>query len=534
MLQGGTSCYETGQEDRCVVIEQWEAAGKTVEHDVTHVKSVRIKKMKKIVLLCVGSFNPITFMHLRMFVLAKEYLYDKLQWNVLEGLISPVHDAYKKKNLAPSHHRAKMLELAINEHQIPWIKLSTWEVEQEGWSKTLDTMDHHQVVLNGSAQLDTTKDVNSDDHVQVMLLCGSDLVESFLVPGLWSEVQLERICRGFGVVCVTREGVNIQDTIRGSPLLSKFADDIVIVPEWFPNQVSSTSIRAAVRKGLCIGMLVPMTVAAYIKQHRLYHGDTQIMEPLVFVFKATKSADTADPFVEVLQQLHFRVALIPVLTFQFLGLPEYQAALYQPECYSGLILTSPRTVEALALAIKSNEDVWQKKYLAEWNAKPVYVIGEGTAALAREIGLTSVCGDTTGCEVNLSEFIRGRKELHEKKLLLPCGDLRLETLRLSLSEQQIPVEFVEVYETSAHPKLVATVHEKLALEGFPDVVVFFSPSGVQFMDEILRAESVAFKQAKYVAIGPTTAEALKSAGYPVSAVANKPTPDGVAQAVKTL
>ncbi|OQV25901.1 putative Uroporphyrinogen-III synthase [Hypsibius exemplaris] len=176
----------------------------------------------------------------------------------------------------------------------------------------------------------------------------------------------------------------------------------------------------------------------------------------------------------------------------------------------------------------------EKKYLGEWNAKPVYVIGEGTSVLAREIGLTSVCGDTTGCEANLSEFIRDRKELYEKKLLLPCGDLRLETLRLSLSEQQIPVEFVEVYETSAHPKLVATVHEKLALEGFPDVVVFFSPSGVQFMDEILRAESFAFRQAKYVAIGSTTAEALKSAGYPVSAVANKPTPDGVAQAVKTL
>jgi uroporphyrinogen-III synthase len=44
-----------------------------------------------------------------------------------------------------------------------------------------------------------------------------------------------------------------------------------------------------------------------------------------------------------------------VLNFQFIALSEYQDALSQPESYSGLILTTPRTVEALALAIKADE-----------------------------------------------------------------------------------------------------------------------------------------------------------------------------------
>lgn len=82
------------------------------------------------------------------------------------------------------------------------------------------------------------------------------------------------------------------------------------------------------------------------------------------------------------------------------------------------------------------------------------------------------------------------------------------------------MEFLECYETTAHPNLVALVRDEIAtlvsrsfaqhllrmflarevffLQGFPDVNVFFSPSGVQFMDQILRAESIAFKQTKVI------------------------------------
>ena len=52
------------------------------------------------------------------------------------------------------------------------------------------------------------------------------------------------------------------------------------------------------------------------------------------------------------------------------------------------------------------------------------------------IGLSSVCGETSGSEANLAQFIKTRKEMHGgTKLLFPCGDLRLETLRLSLAEE---------------------------------------------------------------------------------------------------
>ena len=37
-----------------------------------------------------------------------------------------------------------------------------------------------------------------------MLLCGSDLVDSFLQPGVWKPDQLRSIFEEHGVVCISR------------------------------------------------------------------------------------------------------------------------------------------------------------------------------------------------------------------------------------------------------------------------------------------------------------------------------------------
>ena len=51
----------------------------------------------------------------------------------------------------------------------------------------------------------------------------------------------------------------------------------------------------------------------------------------------------------------WRTALIPVLNFQDRGIPELQEALMRPDSYSGLILTSSRAVDALAIAERTLE-----------------------------------------------------------------------------------------------------------------------------------------------------------------------------------
>uniref|UniRef100_A0A0D3H5Q6 Cytidyltransferase-like domain-containing protein n=1 Tax=Oryza barthii TaxID=65489 RepID=A0A0D3H5Q6_9ORYZ len=56
------------------------------------------------VLVATGSFNPPTYMHLRMFELAKDELQQR-GYCVLGGYMSPVNDAYKKKAMQKGYQR---------------------------------------------------------------------------------------------------------------------------------------------------------------------------------------------------------------------------------------------------------------------------------------------------------------------------------------------------------------------------------------------------------------------------------------------
>ena len=119
-----------------------------------------------------------------------------------------MNDAYSKKELASGMHRCEMLRLALQDSD--WIRLSTWELRQPGWTRTRKCLQHHQqllatVVLGQSA--DSNRNNEGDDNedlewipegvrnneaadqtaVQIKLLCGGDLLESFATVGLWAD-----------------------------------------------------------------------------------------------------------------------------------------------------------------------------------------------------------------------------------------------------------------------------------------------------------------------------------------------------------
>ena len=59
-----------------------------------------------LVLIACGSFSPITYLHLRMFEMAADYVkFNKTEFELLGGYLSPVSDLYKKAGLASSQHR---------------------------------------------------------------------------------------------------------------------------------------------------------------------------------------------------------------------------------------------------------------------------------------------------------------------------------------------------------------------------------------------------------------------------------------------
>lgn len=58
-----------------------------------------------LLLVACGSFSPITYLHLRMFEMAADYVKLNTDFELVGGYLSPVSDAYKKAGLASAEHR---------------------------------------------------------------------------------------------------------------------------------------------------------------------------------------------------------------------------------------------------------------------------------------------------------------------------------------------------------------------------------------------------------------------------------------------
>merc|ERR1719431_1837980 len=191
---------------------------------------------QRVIFLACGSFNPPTNMHLRLFELAKDHFrrHQPLS-SVLGGVISPTHDAYNKHkpSLISSTHRLTIARQGMAD-----------------WLPALGSPDQGPITFK--------------------LLCGADLPESFAVPDLWNIDDLTTIVRDYGIVVISREGSNPEKFIYNSDLLTKYQHNIHIVTEWITNEVSSTKIRTAMRRGDSVKYLVPDSVIDYIQKNQLY------------------------------------------------------------------------------------------------------------------------------------------------------------------------------------------------------------------------------------------------------------------------
>ncbi|CAK8673648.1 unnamed protein product [Clavelina lepadiformis] len=335
-----------------------------------------------LVLVCCGSFNPITVGHLKMFEIARNFLERTGNHIVISGIVSPVHDSYGKNGLISSMHRLKMCRAAVQKHA--WLSVDDWESSQPTWIKTVKVLQHvankikndygvpgplssnmnhlparhrssavtlqpngtlqHQVLnaqkklgnqrnsvmcvqrpeghqddsleLDEASELDKTGVVFNrlSDNLQkvccvrpvplglqfqdnmvygaaydlrrtkVMLLCGGDLLETFGIPGLWSDQDISEIVADYGIVCIPRklqqsiddDGKMLRDALdRLQHILYKVQGTVLLVNDQSRAEianVSSTRCRAAVGAGVIddARSLVHPNVLTYIHENRLY------------------------------------------------------------------------------------------------------------------------------------------------------------------------------------------------------------------------------------------------------------------------
>ncbi|XP_069674066.1 uroporphyrinogen-III synthase-like [Periplaneta americana] len=247
-------------------------------------------------------------------------------------------------------------------------------------------------------------------------------------------------------------------------------------------------------------------------------------EVLIFKAPTEDSISEKDPYKKRIEEAGYKTSYIPVLDFEYFNLNKLLQHLQNPEKFSGLIFTSPRAVKAVACLTDASA------LLEVWRNHPTFVVGEGTAnVLKNELNL---CGQGSGAgnAGALADIILQNR--YEYPLLFPCGNLKRDELPTRLAEGGVNLVQVTVYRTQVHQQLEQRLQEVVhQSDGFPEVVVYFSPSGLKFTVPILHKLEVPLEELKFVAIGPTTQEAILDYNLKVWSVASRPTPEHLLEAV---
>uniref|UniRef100_A0A8C2ESE5 Nicotinamide/nicotinic acid mononucleotide adenylyltransferase 2 n=1 Tax=Cyprinus carpio TaxID=7962 RepID=A0A8C2ESE5_CYPCA len=302
-----------------------------------------------VILLSCGSFNPITKGHIHMFEKAREYLHKTGRFIVIGGIISPVHDSYGKPGLVPSRHRLTMCQLAVQSsdwirvdpwecYQDTWqttcsvlehhrdlmkrvtgcilsnvntpsttpvigqpqngtspiyqntvnksVAIKLWGKMSESLGKICCVRPHMEryTFVDENANLGTAMRYE-EIELRILLLCGSDLLESFCIPGLWKESDMEVIVEDFGIVVVPRDGADTERIMNHSSVLRKHKDNIIVVKDEIDHPmsiVSSTKSRCVFSLSLHNSSLrsVPQPSAFLLTRLALQHGDGHVVDYL--------------------------------------------------------------------------------------------------------------------------------------------------------------------------------------------------------------------------------------------------------------
>jgi len=237
----------------------------TTNNDTDHSNVDGENDKKYIILVACGSFNPITNLHLRMFENSKDYLEKELGYTVVGGFLSPVHDKYGKGSLRVSgQHRYMMSKLATRTSS--WINTDAWEILQPEYSRTRIVLTHFKDQVDHYYQ-----SVKQQVSPRILLLCGADLLESFVKEGVWRQEDVDYILENFGTACVERDiGASVPNLIFDHDVLYKNRRNIHSVPAYVTNNVSSTRIRTLMERGYSVKYYLDDQVIEYIVQSGVF------------------------------------------------------------------------------------------------------------------------------------------------------------------------------------------------------------------------------------------------------------------------
>jgi nicotinate (nicotinamide) nucleotide adenylyltransferase len=141
--------------------------------------------------------------------------------------------------------------------------VSRWETRQSAWSRTCDTVRAHHAAVNARAGW-------PQPPVQVRLLVGSDMLQSFDVPNLWQPEHMRALLADFGLVVIPRPGVDLDALMARSDTIRPHAANVLVAHEACGYPVSSTIVRRLLLSGQSPRYLVHDRVLDYCLKHGLW------------------------------------------------------------------------------------------------------------------------------------------------------------------------------------------------------------------------------------------------------------------------
>ena len=160
-------------------------------------------------------------------------------------------------------------------------------------------------------------------------------------------------------------------------------------------------------------------------------------------------------------------------------------------------------------------------------------VGMATAQTARSLGfpIFPIEGEIRD-GLSLSRAFVEQQDLYGKKILFPCAEGAAETLPTNLREAGARVDRLDLYRTSRVPLSIERLVSSLMKREI-DVLTFASPSAVYALSDAMSdfaRESIS--ETVCLAIGATTAEAMKDCGWSVDVIPKSPSIEGVVVALE--
>jgi uroporphyrinogen-III synthase len=246
---------------------------------------------------------------------------------------------------------------------------------------------------------------------------------------------------------------------------------------------------------------------------------TPLPQPLAGLSIAvTRAGDRGSPLADALRRVGATVHEIPLTRIETLELAPLRAAVRTLARYDWVLLTSVNAVEHLARVVHDEgaTTVMETRRLA--------VVGAATAAAVEKLGwrVPSVQPEKSQAE-GMVDDMAARTDVDGTRMLYPCAAGARDVLPDGLRALGADVEVLPVYRSAPDPDGQARIRA-LAKAGTLDLVTVAAPSAVDALLDALPPEHA--RRVPVACIGPVTARAARTAGFPVKVESNAAVMEG--------